>query len=145
MLHRWYQSIVLFFEQLYSHLYQKCFPYTPYTPYTPFGGQGPYTVSKKDVGILEMEPMPIKVMVPVEIDKEWDSISADDVEARFGAYIMYDLMGDYLLLSVVEYPKDREFEWFVDNNNTTLMASYKGRRFLCNPSSEEEEWIELLS
>jgi len=78
------------------------------------------------------------------VDEVWDTISADDVEARFGGTIMDDLVGDLTLLNVTERPTEDKFQWFINDENNTLMAWFGEDVFFCNVLSEDREWIILL-
>lgn len=114
-------------------------------PYSPFGRHDFHPVSKEDMKYLIGMPAPLKITVPITIEKpeeKWDSICQEDVEEKFGDGIFLDLMVE-VMLAALEYPVEGNLCWFINQDSSSVMVHMKERVFLCNVASEKK-WTELL-
>lgn len=70
---------------------------------------------------------------------DWDALSQDDMEERFGGCLIDDLIGDHQLLGVEVRPHDGEFFWFI-NGYGGVQAKFRGKTFTVD---DELLWYEL--
>lgn len=72
--------------------------------------------------------------------EDWDLISRDDVEARFGKSLINDLVWDSSFFK--ELPMHKDFTWWIVNG-ACLAAAYQGRIFIhVIESNSEFSWYE---
>jgi hypothetical protein len=59
---------------------------------------------------------------------DWDALSQDDMEERFGGTLIDNLIGDHRLLGVDIRPHDEEFSWFI-NGYGGVRAKFRDKTF----------------
>lgn len=148
--------IGIFFGRIHAwwhkHFHHKCHEetcheehveHTSYSPYDKEHWHQPEVISKEDAQYLSGAPQqywPLSDCHPLPMD--WDSISQDDAEGRFGGTLLDDLIGDLKLLRVADRPTDDEFMWWV-NSRGDLKSNFRGRQFIHDQYCCEHGWEEL--